>query len=242
MAWAGYIAIGNVVSGVFTESTATLYARQGFSFSSANVGRIAGFGPRNIFHSTDPVANYNCLAFYTVPTSGSAVLLYPVNTPFAYGFFHEYIVSPYNILLDMIDQVSGEGLPLDMIGASTIGGFTGIGAGISPTTPSQVFSGGLHPTVFSNGTVTSGSVVIDCGNGPLQTLTNGGAFTLSMSSNDGNCIVRVTNNSSAGTITLSGFSQGSSTGDSLTTTFGSKFDLVMTRIGGNPHLLISALQ
>lgn len=113
---------------------------------------------------------------------------------------------------------------------------------MATTVVGQTFTGGIHPTAFSNGTASSGTTTIDCGNGPVQTLTNGGAFTLAMSANDGECIVRVTNNGSAGTITFSGFSQGSNSGDSLTTTNTNKFDVSLTRIGGNPHYLVSALQ
>lgn len=106
----------------------------------------------------------------------------------------------------------------------------------------QAYTGGVHPTAFSNGTASSGTTTIDCGNGMIQTLTNGGSFTLAMSANDGSCVVRVTNNGSAGTITFSGFSQGSNSGDALTTANASKFDISLTRIGGNPHYLVSALQ
>jgi hypothetical protein len=63
-----------------------------------------------------------------------------------------------------------------------------------------------------------------------------------MSANDGSCVVRVTNNGSAGTITFSGFSEGTNKGDSLTTTNTQIFDITLTRIGGNPHYLVSALQ
>ncbi len=44
------------------------------------------------------------------------------------------------------------------------------------------------------------------------------------------------------TITFSGFSQGSNSGDSLDTTNGHIFDITLSRIGGNPHRLVSALQ
>lgn len=110
------------------------------------------------------------------------------------------------------------------------------------STAGQVLTGGVHPTAFSNGTATSGTTTVDCGNGMIQTLTNGGAFTLAMSANDGQCTVRVTNNGSAGAITFSGFSEGSNTGDALTTTSTNKFDVTLSRIGGSPHYLVSALQ
>lgn len=107
----------------------------------------------------------------------------------------------------------------------------------------QVFTGGVHPTAFSNGTGSgAATITVDVGNGPIQTVTNGGNFFVAMSANDGSTVLRVTNNGSAGTITFSGFSEGSNTGDALTTTNTSKFDISLTRIGGNPHYLISALQ
>lgn len=107
----------------------------------------------------------------------------------------------------------------------------------------QVFTGGVHPTAFSNGTGSgAATITVDVGNGPIQTVTNGGNFTLAMSANDGSIVLRVTNNGSAGTITFSGFSEGTNTGDALTTTNTSKFDISLTRIGGNGHFLISALQ
>jgi len=109
-------------------------------------------------------------------------------------------------------------------------------------TAGQAFTGGIHPTAYANGTFSSGTATIDCGNGPIQTLTNNGAFTLAMSANDGSCILRITNGTSAGAVTFSGFIQGSNSGDSLTTTNTSKFDLSLTRIGASPHYLISALQ
>jgi hypothetical protein len=113
---------------------------------------------------------------------------------------------------------------------------------VSLSTVAQVFTGGIYPTAFSNGTGSSGTKTIDCGNGPIQSLTNGGNFTLAMAPQDGSCVLRVTNNGSAGTITFSGFSEGTNTGDSLTTTNGNIFDISLTRIGGNPHRLVSALQ
>lgn len=99
-----------------------------------------------------------------------------------------------------------------------------------------------NPSTFPIGTVTTGTTTIDCRNGTLQSMTDGGASTLAMAAIDGQCTLRLTNNASAGSITLSGFSVGSSTGASLTTTNGSKFDIQFTRIGGNPRYFIYALQ
>jgi hypothetical protein len=128
------------------------------------------------------------------------------------------------------------GTSLDCVGLGVLGNQVTLnGTG-------QVLIGGVHPTVFSNGTVSSGIKTIDCGNNPIQSLTNGGAFTFAISANDGQCTVRVTNNGSAGAITFSGFSEGSNTGDALDSTNAHVFDITLSRIGGNPHYLVSALQ
>jgi hypothetical protein len=118
------------------------------------------------------------------------------------------------------------------------------GAVVTNNAVAQSFTGGLRPTAYSNGTGSgSATITVDCGNGPLQTITNGGAFTLAMAAYDGECVVRITNNGSAGTISYSGFSEGSNTGDALDTTSGHAFDFALTMIGGTkPHYLVSALQ
>ena len=107
---------------------------------------------------------------------------------------------------------------------------------------SQTFSGGLHITSNNLGTKSSGTTTIDQGNGPQQYLTNGGAFTLAAPAQDGNCLLLVTNNASAGTITFSGFTVGSNTGDALDTTNGHKFLISIVTINGVSTYLIKALQ
>lgn len=106
----------------------------------------------------------------------------------------------------------------------------------------QTLSGGANVTSASLGTKSSGTLTIDCGTCPLQYVTNGGAFTLAAPSNDGSCFLLITNNGSAGAITFSGFSVGSYTGDSLTTTNGNKFLLTIVRINGTSTYFVKALQ
>lgn len=108
----------------------------------------------------------------------------------------------------------------------------------------QAFTGGIHPTAFSNGTGSGNSTItVDVGKGPIQTITNGGPFKIAMAAFDGSTVTRVCNNGSAGAITFQGFSEGTNTGDPLTTVNGSCFDISLTQIGGSkPHYLISALQ
>ena len=106
----------------------------------------------------------------------------------------------------------------------------------------QTLSGGANVTSSNQGTKSSGTFTVDCGTSPLQYIVNGGAFTLAAPSNDGSCIVRSVNNGSAGTITFSGFTVGSNTGDSLTTTNTSAFAIQIWRINGVSRYLISAYQ
>jgi len=112
----------------------------------------------------------------------------------------------------------------------------------SLTTADQTLSGGANVTAGSLGTVSSGTRTIDCGTVPLQYLTDNGAFTLAAPSNDGSCMVLVTNGASAGAITFSGFSVGSNTGDALTTTNTSKFSISIWRINGTSGYRVAAHQ
>jgi hypothetical protein len=104
---------------------------------------------------------------------------------------------------------------------------------------SQTITGGVIVTSLSQST---GSITVDCGARPLQYITNGGAFTITAPANDGSCILLTTNNGSAGAITFSGFSVGSSTGDSLTTTNTNKFSIHIWRVNGTSGYRIAAHQ
>lgn len=103
----------------------------------------------------------------------------------------------------------------------------------------QTVSGGANVTAQSQST---GSITVDCGSRPLQYITNGGAYTITAPSSDGSCILLSTNNGSAGAITFSGFSVGSSTGDALTTTNGNKFSVFIWRINGVSGYRVAAHQ
>jgi hypothetical protein len=106
----------------------------------------------------------------------------------------------------------------------------------------QTVSGGANVTSSSQGTKSSGTYTIDCGVCPQQFITNGGAFTLAAPANDGNCLLLVTNNASAGTITFSGFSVGSNTGDALDTTNTHKFTISIWMINSVAGYRVAAHQ
>lgn len=100
-----------------------------------------------------------------------------------------------------------------------------------------------NPVTFAIGTVTTGTTTVDCRNGQLQSMTNGGASTLAMAAISGNCWLRITNNGSAGAITFSGFSVSATHGEALTTTNTQKFDVQLVEVAGaNPRYFVYALQ
>jgi hypothetical protein len=90
------------------------------------------------------------------------------------------------------------------------------------------------------GTISSGTVTPDPGDRPQQHYTNGGAHTLAPSTNAGSILVDITNNSTAGAITTSGFTKVS--GDSFTTTDTHKFRCHISVGNGGSLLNVQALQ
>ena len=103
----------------------------------------------------------------------------------------------------------------------------------------QTVTGGANVTTQ---TLTTGNVTIDCGTRPLQQITNGGAFTITAPANDGSCVVKITNNASAGAVTFSGFTVGSATGASLDTVNTHVFTVWIFRVGGTSGFSIFANQ
>lgn len=101
---------------------------------------------------------------------------------------------------------------------------------------------GYTATAYDAGTKSSGTFTPDPANGNLQRYINGGAHTLAAptASGDYTITLQVTNNGSAGAITLSSFTKTS--GDSLTTTNGDDFLLHIVKINGFTRCYKEALQ
>jgi hypothetical protein len=108
------------------------------------------------------------------------------------------------------------------------------------TTAAQQISGGARVTTYDNGTVTSGTLTPDPGNGPNQKYSNNGAHTLAPGSNYGAYYLDVTNASSAGAITTSGWTKVD--GDSFDTTNTHKFKCVCTISEIGSTLTVKAMQ
>tara|TARA_Y100001938_G_scaffold150079_1_gene239520 strand:- start:280 stop:1536 length:1257 start_codon:yes stop_codon:yes gene_type:complete len=104
----------------------------------------------------------------------------------------------------------------------------------------DVLSAGFSATADDDGTKSSGTYTPATTGGNYKTIVNGGAFTLAPQTTVSSIVIQVTNNSSAGTVTTSGFTI--VTGDSLTTVDGDDFFLFSTVIGSFKHLNVVALQ
>ena len=113
---------------------------------------------------------------------------------------------------------------------------------VSRDQTNQSLTAGFTTPSLALGTFTGGTVTISFGNGEQQWLTNNGAFTLAAPSADGSCTLLTVNGASAGTITFSGFSVGSLTGDLLTTTNTNKFSIFIWRNNGTSGYRIAAHQ
>ena len=112
-----------------------------------------------------------------------------------------------------------------------------ISTGVTSTT-----AVGYTYTSYSAGTKSSGTFTPDPALGNYQYYTNNGAHTLAAPSSDCAIMILITNGASAGAITFSGFTVGSSTGDALNTTNTNKFILSIIRVNGVSTYWTKALQ
>lgn len=100
---------------------------------------------------------------------------------------------------------------------------------------------GYGITPFNGGTVSSGTFTPSAANGNYQFYTNNGAHTLANPTSDCAIDILVTNGASAGAITFTTFTVGT-TGDGLTTVNGSKFIISIRRINAISTYVVKALQ
>lgn len=71
----------------------------------------------------------------------------------------------------------------------------------------QTLTGGVTVTSKNLGTIDSGTLTLDMGDRPQQHYTNDGAHTLAPGTVFGSCLLDITNASSAGAITTSGWTK-----------------------------------
>lgn len=99
----------------------------------------------------------------------------------------------------------------------------------------QQITGGANIVPGSLGTVSSGTLTPDPGNGPMQYATNNGAFSLAPSANKGTYILEILNGASAGAIATAGWT--TVKGDSFSVVNAAKFTCSCI-IGQNSSTLI----
>jgi hypothetical protein len=110
---------------------------------------------------------------------------------------------------------------------------------------SDTLTAGFDSDEQDLGTISSGTTTleVDAANEEnFKKCVNGGAFVLSPPSTSSSCVIvlRVTNNSSAGAITFTGFTV--QDGDDLTTTDGDDFFITVIECGGFSSATVKALQ
>lgn len=126
-------------------------------------------------------------------------------------------------------------------GANALTGATSGTDYMAPGTTSLI-TVGYTLTPYNGGTVSTGTTTPAAANGNYQYYTNNGAHTLAAPAADCAIDILVTNGATAGSITFSGFTVGSNTGDALTTTNTNKFIISIRRINAISTYTIKALQ
>lgn len=125
---------------------------------------------------------------------------------------------------------------------STTMTFPAVSSNVLTTGNTATITKGYSVTAYSGGTVSSGTFTVDPSNQNVQYYTNNGAHTFAAPASDCEVDVMVTNGASAGSITFSGFTVGSSTGSALTTTNTQKFIISVKRINSVATYSVYALQ
>lgn len=125
---------------------------------------------------------------------------------------------------------------------STSFAFPTVSSTVLTTGNTATLTVGFTVTPNNLGTISSGTVTPAAANGNYQYYTNNGAHILAAPAADSAIDILVTNGASAGVITFSGFTVGSSTGSPLTVTNTNKFIISLRRINGTSTYSTYALQ
>lgn len=215
--------VGKATSDVFTNKTYDT-AGSGNSFSINSVAVTANTGTGAVARASSPT--------FVTPTLGAA-LATSIN-----GVTISSTTGTLTVASGKTLTVSNS-LTLAGTDSTTMTFPSTNGTVAALNIASQTVTGGAIVTALS---IVTGSYAVNCGNRQLQYITNGGAFTITAPSNDSSCYLMVTNNGSAGAITFSGFSVGSSVGDALTTTNGNIFTISIWRINSISGYRVAAMQ
>lgn len=126
---------------------------------------------------------------------------------------------------------------MTLAGDNVITGRTATGTAVQP-----LAYAGVTTTADDDGTQSSGTYTPTPAGGNMKRIVNGGAFTLATptAAGDYTLVIQITNNASAGAITMSGFNK--VTGNPFTTTNGHDFFVYITKCNGFTAANTVALQ
>lgn len=144
--------------------------------------------------------------------------------------------------LNILDGVTATAAEINYLDITTLGTSEASKAVTAAADGSIGVTGAVTTTADNDGTFTTGTYTPTPVGGNMKTLTNGGAFTFAAptASGDYTLVVLITNNASAGAITLSGFTK--TLGSSFTTTSTNKFLVYIVKCSGNTFANVVALQ
>lgn len=115
MAWSGYIGLGTISAGVFTEISPTAYARLPFSFGAPAGGKVAGIGGAVSFATvTGGTAwTHDGYGLFAASSGGSPVLVYGHS---AAGMTVQpglaLTIQPARIVVDFVNFLTHAGVAL----------------------------------------------------------------------------------------------------------------------------------
>lgn len=155
-----------------------------------------------------------------------------------------YAVRTITGTTGQIEVVNGNGVsgnPTLSLPTTVVASLTRADTALQPAVNANL-TAGYTATAVDDGTKSSGTYTPTPAGGNLKRCVNGGAFTLAAptASGDYTLVIQVTNNGSAGAITLSGFSK--TGGDAFTTTNGDDFFVFVAKINGFTSAVVQALQ
>lgn len=127
MAWSGYVALGALSNGIFSEVSTSDYARQPFAFGASVSGVVRGSGASFEFPlvSAGTAWVHDALAFYTSVTGGAPVLVVPHLTAGATVPPGKRMrLQPALVAINVLEQKTVGGVALDPDGVAAVSGVT----------------------------------------------------------------------------------------------------------------------
>lgn len=222
---------------------------------SATISNVRLVSPKTALYT---MANTDLATLITYSSANASSFIFPqaataIGSAFAGGWFVDVqnIATGALILAPIVSLINGganftvfknQGLRVISDGTGNYQTITGGALAVSLNNTAQTFSGGLRLVSFNLGTIATATITLDSGSGPVQRLLSNGAFTVAAPTNEGELDLLVVNSTNAGPVTFSGFSVGSNTGDTYTTTNTQKFILMVRNISAAPTYAWKALQ